>query len=149
MAAEGGESPDGLLMVTVNQTVGVVTVVSRERITSLLTIVAGDTYGAETGQYVTVQIADDTLPDLSSATLTFTAKHRFANVTIVGLGELVSQAEGEAKINVSITSTETAKGRAYHGDGWLFDVQADLGGGVKRTVAGPQALCRVLADQTH
>jgi len=81
--------------------------------------------------------------------LTFTARHKTANVTIVGQGVLVSQEAGEAKINVSISSTETAKGRNYHGEGWFYDVEADLGGGAKRTLAGPQALCTVMLDQTR
>ncbi|QDT55694.1 hypothetical protein Pan44_37400 [Caulifigura coniformis] len=132
----------------VEQTFGVVTVVSRERVTSLLTIVAGDTYGEDAGQFVVVRVQDDSLPDLSSATLTFTAKHRFANAMISGTGVLVSQTSSGVEINVSIPSTETAKGRAYHGEGWLFDLQADFGEGVKRTIAGPSAPCRVLADQT-
>ncbi|QDT54793.1 hypothetical protein Pan44_28310 [Caulifigura coniformis] len=130
----------------VEQKFGVVTVVSRERITSQLTIVAGDTYSGAAGQYVTVRVQDDTLPDLSDATLTFTAKHKQTGTTITGIGELVTQEPDEVEINVSITSTE--RRRASFRRDWLFDVQAEIAPGVKRTIAGPQARCRVLLDQT-
>lgn len=114
-----------------------------------VTIVAGDTYGATTERYLSFTITGS-LPDLSAATLTFTAKHkRVTGVSIVGTGALVSQSASQTVIRVSITAAQTANGRAYYGDQWVYDLEATLSGGAKRTLVGPQAPCRVLLDQTQ
>lgn len=112
-----------------------------------LIIKCGDDYSDTTGQPLTFTYTG-TLPSLSGATLTLTAKHAVTGTTITGTGTLVSQVGDTAVIKVTLTKTETAKGRDYPGK-WEYDLQATLSGGSVRTLVGPGAPCRVVSDQTQ
>lgn len=119
--------------------------------TGTLTIICGDDYSESSGKAFTVNVESATLPDLDGATIVLTIRHKIINdLTIVGTGELISQDSDGATIAVSISRTETAKGRTGPGrSSWLYDLQATLADGTVLTLNNAQGTAQVLLDQTQ
>ena len=110
-----------------------VSVVNPVASTGALTLIRGDDYGSTPGNLP--QWSSDSWPDLTGATVEFSAKsERTGTVDLDGISMTVTDA-GESTQTVSVTLTDTQTAALSPGvRAYLFDIQATLSGGEKRTL---------------